>query len=63
MPILGDVTTPIAAFIPFKMPRINALGGIGSLATGGRRAMIAVLGVEMIIDMAVKAGRPVEPGA
>jgi hypothetical protein len=56
------VAVAIAYFIAFEVfDVVDRLGGV--LATGGTWAAVSVVGMEMIIDVAVKTLGAVKPGA
>ena len=58
------MTAAIAHFVAFEVLNlIEMLIGIGLLATGWPGAVIAVLWMEMVIHVAVEAGRAMKPWA
>lgn len=54
---LPDVPAPVANFISLEMrDLVYWFGRIASLAASRHRTFIAMLGMEMIVDVAVKIG-------
>jgi len=64
MLLFADVTASIPHFIAFEVLNpIEMFIGIGSFTTSWPGAVIAMLGMEMVIYVAVEAGRAVKPRA
>jgi hypothetical protein len=60
----ADVTASVAHFVSFEVLNlIETPSRVGFLATGWPGAVIAVLGMEMVIYVAVEAGRTMKPRA
>jgi len=53
---VADIALAIASFVTLEV--VESLG-----AAAWKRAIVAMMGVKAVIDMAVEAGVPVEPGS
>ncbi len=63
-PALANVTLPIMHLIPFEVRNMShVVVRVSFLASGWRRAFVAVRNIEVVVHMAVKTFRAMKPRA
>lgn len=60
---MSDVTTSVAHFISLEVMRRSGVFRCGPFPAGGHRALVTVIGMEVVIDVTVKVGGTMKPRA
>jgi hypothetical protein len=60
---VSDVTTSVAHFISLEVMRRSGVFRCGPFPAGGHRALVTVIGMEVVIDVTVKVGGTMKPRA